>query len=596
MDGKQIAIKQAKKIAVLAPLKLKRADFNHNGIVSQTKELTKLFRLIDDFDYNGYRNSVNLGTEQSPTKPRQLIDALLEIATPQTADKDMGTLSLDGFLAEMRNKQIIIEQAKEVSTLSPLNLNRADLDKNGIISQRNELTALFRLIDDFDYNGHSNSVRLGSSQSPTDPGKFILALRKLADHYNANIDTENSIGFSDPAIKNAFPANFNATLKKGAKGNTVVAIQYALGRLGYLKSICDGSFGSGTFRSVQSFQQDNSLMVNGEVNLGTLKALDISVNASDQRPPVIQSTQSPLKFLSNFSNFNLPPILLDIRKQDFSWNHPDVQEAYGTFVEHYWEVMKENRIEADCKSLALFFMDQFRKKVAEDSGYKLPLPSSKGSLPNRRWDIATRSKTLGLFSRVAELLLRHHIEVQRRGYFVVKKIQTLDPNHSMIYGVNVKYPRVSAHQVSRAATTIHPWNTNLSNKGNHKKVEIPLHDLQAGHIVFIDHRGDDHYDHTVNIIKVKRDENNAVRKLTLAVGSYDDVRDSLASTVVNSLNILNQYSEEVVVEFDSNELITDSIVTYSSEPSYIVRPRYSAVSTLMEMKPGGTLKVCRWGE
>jgi len=594
MHNKQIDIQQAKNTTALSDLNLSLADLDKNNIISQRNEFTKLFSLVDNFDRNGHRNSVQLGTTQSPSKPGLLISALRELATdaPQPS-----SLSLNNFLEEMRNKQIILVQARNVTALSTLNLGLADLDKNGIISQRKEFIALFRLIDDFDYDGNRNSVRLSSEQTQTKPGKLITALRELANNTNIDMDTTPSHSFHDQAIRASFPSDFNGSIKIGSRGDKVVAIQYALGRLGHLKSICDGTFGAGTQKSVESYQHENSLTVDGIVDKSTLKALDISVSAVDSRPPVMQSSQAPLQFLSDFSNFSLPRILLDIRRRDFSWNHPDVQTAYGEFIAHYWEVLKENRIEADCKSLALFFMDQFRKKVAEDSNHQLSLPySRKGSLPTRRWDIATRHKTLGLFSRVAELFFKYHIRVNRPGYFVLKKIQKLDPNHSMLYGVNVKYPRVSADQVSRATATIHPWKENLDNQGDRHKAEIPLHDLRPGHIIFIDHKGDERYDHTVNIIKVKRDNDNTLRQLTLAVGSYDDVRDSLASTVVTSLNILNQYCEEVVVDFDKNERITNSEVTYSSEPSYIVRPRYSATSTLMEMRKGGTLKVCRWGE
>lgn len=599
MSNKQITIEQAQQEPSLSSLNITTADLDHNGTISQPDELTKLFYLIDNFDHNGRRNSILIGSEQNPTKAGRLIQGLRKVATKQSVNNTQpSSLSLNSFLKEMNSKQIIIVQARKVAALSALNLNLADLDNNGIISQRDEFIALFRLIDDFDFDGHRNSVRLSSQNTPTTPGQLIVALRQLANNHDIDMDsTGQSHSFTDQAIKNAFPADFKSIIKRGSRGNKVVAIQYALGRLGYLKSICDGIFGWGTQKSLEAYQQDNSLTVSGTVDKSILKALDISVSAVDQRPPVMQSNQAPLQYLSHFNHFKLPRILLDIRKRDFSWNHPHVQEAYGEFVENYWEVLKENRIEADCKSLALFFMDQFRKKVADDTHYRLPLPySRKGSLPTRRWDIATRNKTLGLFSRVAELFFRHHIRVERPGYFVLKKIQKLDPNHSMLYGVNVKYPRVSANQVSRATTIIHPWKSSRDNQGDRHKAEIPLHDLQAGNIIFIDHQGDDRFDHTVNIVKVKRDNDNTLRELTLAVGSYDDVRDSLASTVVTSLSILNQYCEEVVVKFDRNERITHSEVTYSSEPSYIVRPRYSATSTLMEIRTGGMLKVCRWGE
>ncbi|HIO91404.1 MAG TPA: peptidoglycan-binding protein, partial [Leucothrix mucor] len=386
-------------------------------------------------------------------------------------------------------------------------------------------------------------------------------------------------------------------IKRGSRGSKVVAIQYALGRLGHLEYVCDGDFGGKTVAAVQSFQQVTPpIAVTGSVRTDTLAELDKAVSRLDLRPPVIKSGQDPMSFLSNFQQLGLPKIIIDIRGENVSWDSADVQEAYGVFVQNYWEVMKENRIEADCKALALFFMDQFRKQLEEETFIRLPLPrSSQGSIAKRRWTVATRNDPKGLFRRVAELFLRRRIRVNRPGYAALKNIQKLDPEHAMIYGVNMKYPRVSAHQISRAATVVSPWKNSQSNRGNLRKAEVPLHKLKAGYMIFIDHTGNGSYDHTVTIVKIKKDNANRIRQLTLAVGSYDDVRDSLASTVVNSLSILNQYSEEVVVDFDEEENIIRSEVTYSSEPSYVVKTRYSASTTLMEKKRGGKLKVSRWG-
>src|SRR5688572_31612274 len=54
-----------------------------------------------------------------------------------------------------------------------------------------------------------------------------------------------------------------------------------------------------------------------------------------------------------------------------NWKHPEVQAAYGKFVSEYWGVLKENRVEADCKTVALFFMDQFRSKVKDRKSTRL---------------------------------------------------------------------------------------------------------------------------------------------------------------------------------------------------------------------------------
>jgi hypothetical protein len=133
-----------------------------------------------------------------------------------------------------------------------------------------------------------------------------------------------------------------------------------------------------------------------------------------------------------------------------------------------------------------------------------------------------------------------------------------------------------------------------SNRGNALKAEVPIHRLQAGNLIFIDHTGNGSYDHTVNVVKVNRDGDNNVRQLILAVGSYDDVRDSNADTHVTSMAMVNQYVEEVIIDFNEYQEITQSEVSYSSEPRYIVHTRYTAKTTIMEQKSNGKLKISRW--
>ena len=406
----------------------------------------------------------------------------------------------------------------------------------------------------------------------------------------------------DTAIKNAFGSHFNGTIKRGDKSDKSVAIQYALGRLGHLHYICDGDYGKRTEAAVKSFQQStNSLPVTGVVDSETLNMLDNVVSVLAQHPPVFDSPLEPLDYLSDFNALGMPKISINTTSESAdSWESKHIQKAFGDFVENYWEIMKTNRVEADCKSLALFFMDQFRKQLAMDTFIELPLPKSpRGSFGAQKWEINTPHRTGGLFSRADELYKNRGVRVGRSGYTAVKNIEKLDPEHSMIYGVNVKYPKTSAKQVARAATTVEDWSASRSNRGNRRKPEISINKLKPGYIIFIDHTGNHSYDHTITVVKVKRDNNQQVRQLVMAVGSYDDVRDTSSATPVDSLSILNQYAEEVVVDFDENGLITSSKeneVTYASEPDYIVKPRYHHGNTLMERKSGGKIKISRWGQ
>lgn len=506
----------------------------------------------------------------------------------------MTTLTRRAFLQEMQHQQIDRTQALSDSRLRAVDFSQI-VSNNNTIQGNNAMTELFRAIDELDVNGSYYSINMGTPTHPTPAGQAIQAIRELAKP-QSNSSPSPSTTIQDTAFKNTFGEQFQGEYKQGSRGLKVVAIQYALGRLGYLHDLCDGVFGGKTRAALQDFQQAYGLPNDGIANTATLQQLDQHVADLDLRPPVLKSNKKPLDYLSDFQALGLPKITLDRRDENTSWDSPDVQRAYAEFTSHYWEILKTNRIEADCKALALFFMDQFRKQVRQDTFIKLPLPRSpNGSFKQQNWVVSTRHQTRGFFSRIADAFRRFMIRVGRYNYKAIEKVQAIDPEHSMIYGVNVKYPYTSANQVARAATTLIPWHNTFSNHGNLQKAEIPINQLQAGQIIFMDHTGDGRYDHTVNIIHVTRDENHQVRQLVLAVGSYDDVRDSLAATQVTSMAMVNQYTEEVVVDFNERGLITQSQVTYSSEPDYLVDTRYHAQNTLMERKSGGKLMVCRWG-
>ncbi|WP_245929761.1 peptidoglycan-binding protein [Leucothrix pacifica] len=396
-----------------------------------------------------------------------------------------------------------------------------------------------------------------------------------------------SISFKDTALAKAIPSNFASFIRRGARGNQVVAVQYALGRLGYLDDLCDGSFGPITERAVRAFQSDISgIAETGVINVDTLKALDNAVSREDFRVPAVKSGD-PMAYLSDFRARGLPVVYVEGSEENLTWDHAVIQAAYGRFVADYWEVMKANRVEGDCKNIALFLMDQFRKQLKQDTLVDLPHPALGVNEDEKTWIVATADKTTGLFSHLDKL------RVGRYDYPAMKKVQNLDKNHSMIYGVNVHYPEISTDRVAKSTRRIFDWEPAYENYGDTSKPEVPVNQLAPGDMIFIDHTGNGSYDHTVNVIKVTRDSNNRVRQLTLGMGSYDDMRDNSSATIV-TYNALNPYSEEVIVDLDSNGLITGSRVSYSSEPTYLVKTRYRAVTSLMERKPGGKLMVCRW--
>ena len=396
-----------------------------------------------------------------------------------------------------------------------------------------------------------------------------------------------SIRFKDNALAKAFPSNFASFVRRGARGNQVVAVQYALGRLGYLDDLCDGSFGPITERAVRAFQSDISgITETGILNVASLKALDNAVSREDFRVPAVKSGD-PMDYLSDFRARGLPVVYVEGSEENLTWNHDVIQAAYGRFVADYWEVMKANRVEGDCKNIALFLMDQFRKQLKQDTLVGLPHPALGANEAEKKWIVATADKTTGLFSHMDKL------NVGRYDYPAMKKVQNLDRSHSMIYGVNVHYPEISTDRVAKSTRRVFDWDPAYENYGDTTKPEVPVNQLAPGDMIFIDHTGNGSYDHTVNIIKVSRDTNNRVKQLTLGMGSYDDMSDNSSATSV-TYNALNPYSEEVIVDLDTNGRITGSKVSYSSEPIYLVKTRYRAVTSLMERKRGGKLMVCRW--
>jgi hypothetical protein len=394
----------------------------------------------------------------------------------------------------------------------------------------------------------------------------------------------------DEAIAKAFGAGAAATLASGAKGQKVVAVQYALGRLGFLTSLADGSYGPKTVAAVKAFQAKQGLPETGTVDARTLAALDAAAAAHDPRPPAAKAA-SAIGYFSDWSKLGLSKIEIKDRSKPINWKNAEVQAAYGKFVGEYWGVLKENHVEADCKTLALFFMDQFRSKLKADTGAQLALPgSSEGRVAKGTWTAATASRTGGFMSRFSQLAQ------VRPGYAAAQKIQELDSKHSMVQGVNLRYAGVDADAAARAATTVAAWDPRLDNRGDQTRPEVPTKDLRPGDVIFIDHTGDGKWDHTVNVVGVERDAAGVPKKLTLAVGSFDDMKDADGKTAPNGLGEVNNYAEELEVTLDASGKITGSKVTWSSEPAYLVDARYSARTTLMELKPGGRLKVARWSD
>lgn len=72
----------------------------------------------------------------------------------------------------------------------------------------------------------------------------------------------------------------SGTLKRGAEGDRVKALQQQLKELGYYDGTIDGDFGWGTHRAVKAFQKDQKIAVDGKVGSGTQGKIDAAIKAA----------------------------------------------------------------------------------------------------------------------------------------------------------------------------------------------------------------------------------------------------------------------------------------------------------------------------
>ena len=95
----------------------------------------------------------------------------------------------------------------------------------------------------------------------------------LWDDGVAGPDTLKAVYSTTAASTSAAVASSGMSLRQGAEGEAVRAMQKRLKTLGYYKGTVDGSFGEGTALAVRAFQMANGLKVDGIAGTGTLNAL-----------------------------------------------------------------------------------------------------------------------------------------------------------------------------------------------------------------------------------------------------------------------------------------------------------------------------------
>ncbi len=90
-------------------------------------------------------------------------------------------------------------------------------------------------------------------------------------------DTSTSTTSTDTSTPSSNAVPTDATLRRGAKGASVVALQNALTTLGYPPGTPDGSYGATTAEAVAAFQAAKSLTADGAAGPKTLAAINAAL-------------------------------------------------------------------------------------------------------------------------------------------------------------------------------------------------------------------------------------------------------------------------------------------------------------------------------
>lgn len=108
------------------------------------------------------------------------------------------------FLQEMKNKSIDIQEAQQ-GKLGEVNLQRADLNRDGKISGRAEMDKLFLEMDRFDRDGSYQSMKLADANGNATPaGQLVDAARTTATNLWINqgqLNNTNPTAVKDAAVR-----------------------------------------------------------------------------------------------------------------------------------------------------------------------------------------------------------------------------------------------------------------------------------------------------------------------------------------------------------------------------------------------------------
>lgn len=376
-----------------------------------------------------------------------------------------------------------------------------------------------------------------------------------------------------------------APLYNGSRGPAVVALQWALARLGHFGSLVDGDFGPRTDAALRAFCAAAGLAPSGTVDAATLAALDRALVAYDPAVPAAKAPD-PVEYLraqARAVSVGLTP------GTSPRWNAEETQRAFGRFVAAVWPTLKANRVESDCKTLALVFMDLFRSHFEHAAGAGLGRPGRGGKeLAKLDWTAITAKRPGGYFSSPKG-------RAPRPGYEAATRVAEVDPAFSMIFGVNLAVDAHTCASVARHATVVVDWSAGRDNRGDRTRAELPVAELTPGRLIFMDHQGDGQFDHAITVVANEPSGGGARRTVVLAVGSFDDVKDADSATKPGGRHDVNHYAEEVTIELEG-DAVRRAACTWASQPAAVAAPSYGATNTIMDLHAGSRLVVAQWGD
>ena len=169
-----------------------------------------------------------------------------------------------------------------------MNLRKADLNRDGKLSGRNELDKAFSRLDNYDRDGSSNSIRVERNGEQTALGRVVEA---LADSVGRS-STEAAAPQRDYQVALESIRRGLVTLDRGDRGGTVRALQTGLKELGYTVEV-DGDFGRQTDAPFSHFNVPADWLLMGLPVLRPRAALLRALSSGTiQPPPVVHQRPS----------------------------------------------------------------------------------------------------------------------------------------------------------------------------------------------------------------------------------------------------------------------------------------------------------------